>query len=494
MLIRLYRMKNVINKIVTVLSGISSKSNQIQKVLQTGLITNQQYQVINTLCDQISARYFIVKDPLSDITYLFKCQIGDTKYEGDQLDIQEDVIVWDKPVPNDGTQYTITIIDDYYGSIDYKWAYGIQQNKNIYLDLNGHVLAYLPIYNKGQLTIKDSYGEEYIVIKDGYYIINEGILYLDSGILDSIRNIDNSGILILNGGCIKNSNLICLSGSTFIINGGSIESCQLTIQNIKEFNMNDVSFNNSKLIFNTGSQINYNGGYIKNSELIIDSNIKIFMYQNQSQDFRNFESCVFKVKQTGNLIIEYNGGRLSNCQCILQLYGNRKYDYRQIVVKSYMDEEQFQQMYSKGWCNIEVHCYQGATLENYNGNIQYHYSNLRKIYFKQCDRGKTQLFSDSINRNILFYMNFNGIYDNQFNELEYYEITNGQDLIYVMQWIGDDICYIYNLNIYVNETLYKTYEVRQTTGETRVQIDLPQIKENQNYYIELIETGTYDAR
>ena len=88
------------------------------------------------------------------------------------------------------------------------------------------MLEYLPIYNKGQLTIQNSSGEEYDgIIKDGDYVINEGGFRIDSGILDNIRNIDNSGILILNGGCIKNSNLICLSGSTFIINGGSIENC-----------------------------------------------------------------------------------------------------------------------------------------------------------------------------------------------------------------------------------------------------------------------------
>jgi hypothetical protein len=46
------------------------------------------------------------------------------------------------------------------------------------------------------------------------------------------------------------------------------------------------------------------------------------------------------------------------------------------------------------------------------------------------------------------------------NILKYYEIINGQNLIFYMTWIGDDICSIYNFNIYVNETLYKSYGVR----------------------------------
>lgn len=356
-------MKNVVDKIITVLSGISVKRNQIQQALQTVIMTNQQYQAVNTLCDQISAKYFMIKDPLSDITYLFKCQIGDVIYEGDQLDIQEDIIVWDKPAPNDGTQITITIIDDYYGSIDYKWAYGIQQNQNIYFEINCHILNFLSIYNKGQLTIQDNSGEEYLgIIKYGDYIINEGTLCLNGGILDSIKNIDNKGSLRYKSGQIKDSNIICSSESTFHMVGGIIQNCQLTIQNIKEFNFADGVFSGTKLIFNKGSQINYSGGFFISSEFTIESDIRIFMYQNQQQNFKNVIDCTFKVKQAGNLIIEYHGGRLANCQCIIQLYGNRKYNYRQIVVKAPdMDEEYFQQMYSNGWCDIEVRCYQGAT-------------------------------------------------------------------------------------------------------------------------------------
>jgi hypothetical protein len=63
------------------------------------------------------------------------------------------------------------------------------------------------------------------MIKDGDYIINEGRFRIQGGILDNIRNIDNSGILILDGGYIKNSNLICSSGSIFNMTGGSIEDC-----------------------------------------------------------------------------------------------------------------------------------------------------------------------------------------------------------------------------------------------------------------------------
>lgn len=115
-------------------------------------------------------------------------------------------------------------------------------------------------------------------------------------------------------------------------------------------------------------------------------------------------------------------------------------------------------------------------------------SGLRKIYVKHYDRGgKTQRFLDSINRDRLFYINSYGMTDAEWNAIEYYEIVNGQDLIFYMTWTGDQILYTYNFNIYVNEMLYKSYEVRQDPSQVELYIDLPQIKENQNYYFELIE-------
>lgn len=125
-------------------------------------------------------------------------------------------------------------------------------------------------------------------------------------------------------------------------------------------------------------------------------------------------------------------------------------------------------------------------------NISKQDSGLRKIYCKHFDRGKPQRFLDSINKNPLFLMNSSGITDTEFYFLEYYEITNGQDLIFFMTWTALQIYYIYNFNIYVNETLYKSYEVKQNASGTQLYIDLPQIKENQNYYFELKEIGTYE--
>lgn len=365
-------MKNVVDKIITVLSGISTKRNQIQQTLQTVLMTNQQYQAVNTLCDQISAKYFMVKDPLSDIGYLFKCRIGDLIYEGSQLDIQEDIIVWDKVAPNDGTQVWITIIDDYQGPGGCSYAYGIQQNQRIVLALNGYVLKNLSIYNKGQLTIQNNSDVEYEGwIKNGYYVINEGTLHIAGGILDAfIDGIDNNGSLFHLDGIIKNT---IIKNNNVMVVQSSLDTLEIICSNNSKLDISNGNINGCKIILNKGSQLNYVGGSYKNSAFTIESNLRIFMYVDYQQNFTNFESCIFRVKQTGNLIIEYHGGRLQNTDSIIYLYGNRKYNYRQIVVKAPdMDEAEFQQIYSQGWCNVAaVYCCQGATLENYNGDIYY---------------------------------------------------------------------------------------------------------------------------
>lgn len=79
-------------------------------------------------------------------------------------------------------------------------------------------------------------------------------------------------------------------------------------------------------------------------------------------------------------------------------------------------------------------------------------SGLRKIYIKRWDRIKTESFLDTNNYNILFGVNSHDISQSGFyiyrfdieQYVEYYEITNGQDLILYMTWFGteDFSCYI----------------------------------------------------
>ena len=105
---------------------------------------------------------------------------------------------------------------------------------------------------------------------------------------------------------------------------------------------------------------------------------------------------------------------------------------------------------------------------------------LRKIYLISCSNGPTARVYN--NGKVLFYFNYMGLTNQQWQVIQYYEIQNGISLDIVSGY-GEDTTRV--IQIYVNQKLVISDLIYDDSANTITTINLPKINKNQKYYIKV---------